>query len=226
LRSEVARGILSGAELYLGAMAVPYALGLHEDYMMGCIEFMVEIGRITRTRARALKASNMHEAFARATGVDFSADLLQVFHLLRRMRNCQIHSGGRADDSLLRYLTSLDGRAIGRWRTFTHEDLPSLALNDEVMFTQKELAATLAVTKRLAEEANSFLAAVYPRDKWADQLVADWAAEHASQTRNRMGILRMARSYSNQYYRALVLTDAEVGTALERAGHRPWPREW
>ncbi len=226
LRSEVAREILSGAESYLGAMAVPYALGLHEDFILGCTGFLVEMGRISRADASALRSSDMHETFAAAGGVTFGTELLQIFHLLRRMRNCQIHSGGRADRSLLNYISQLGQQSLVLWQRLTHETIPALTLNDEITFTQKELGATLAVTKRLAEEANESLASVYPREKWADRLIAEWASERSEETANRELFLRRVRSYSRMYYRALNLTDAEIGGALERAGYRPWPRSW
>jgi hypothetical protein len=226
LRSEVAREILRGAESYLGAMAVPYALGLHEDFVLGCIGFFVEMGRISQNAASALRSSDMHEAFATASGVMFRPDLLQIFHVLRRMRNCQIHSGAKVDGSLLNFVSQLDQQSLALWRRLTHEAIPALNLNDEIIFTQKELGATLAVTKRLAEEANESLASVYPRDKWADKLVAEWASERSEDSANRELLFRKVRSYSRTYYRALNLTDAEIGAALERAGYRPWPRSW
>jgi hypothetical protein len=226
LRPEVAQEILRGAESYLGAMAVPYALGLHEDFMLGCTGFFVEMGKISQADAGALRSSDMHEAFAAAGGVTFRPDLMQIFHLLRRMRNCQIHSGARVDRSLLNYISQLDRQSIVLWRSLTHEAIPAPNMNDEIIFTRKELGATLAVTKRLAEEANESLVSVYPRDKWADKLIAEWASERNDETANRELFLRKARSYSWIYYRALNLTDAEIGTALERAGYRPWPRSW
>lgn len=224
LRSEVAREILNGAESYLAAMAVPYALGLHEDYMSGCITACVETGRITQDEADSLKSSNIHESFATASGMAFSDDLLKIFHLLRRMRNCQIHSGGKADRSLINYIAHLDQQTLALWQSLTHETIPTLTLNDEINFTQKELGATLAVTKRLAEEANESLVNVYPRAKWADMLIADWVFEHAEETKNREMLLQRVRSFSRMYYEVLNLTNVEIGDALERAGYHPWPR--
>lgn len=226
VRPGVARDILDSAELYLATMAVPYVLGLHEDYMSGCIDHCVESGLISRSDADGLRSTDIHEAFQAAASAPFAIEILELFHLLRRLRNCQIHSGGRVDRSLLNYLSRLSPKACALWETFTNEPIPSLQLGDEIVFRQGELAAALAVTKRLAEQANESLALVISRDKWADMMIADWAAEHGGQTTDRLQQLRKARTFAQQYYAPLALTDAEVGKALERAGYRPWPRTW
>jgi hypothetical protein len=226
MKPDVARQILQGAESYLGAMAVPYTLGLHEDYMKGCLEFLVEIGAMSRSEVSDLKSANIHEGFESKAGAPFEASALEIFHLLRRMRNCQIHSGGKADSSLINYINQLGARSIAAWKRFAHDTLPVFDLNDDVVFRQKELGATLAVTRMLAEAANGILAGVYPRDKWADKLVADWATEHSQETVNRELIFRKVQSFARINYRALALTNAEIGEALERADFRPWPREW
>lgn len=216
--SDVARKILLDAESHLGAMAVPYALALHEDYIIGATEFLVEVGIMTANEVQNLNASKMHSAFADACGASFSEPLLQVFHLIRRMRNCQIHAGGRANQSVVNYLDDMNLMAKQLWQSLTHAPLPVLEVGTPIIFEQKELGATLAATKRLAEEANGFLATVYPRSKWAHRLVADWRTEFGSRQLNPVQTLRKVRGFSRMYYGELALTDAEIEQALDASG--------
>src|SRR6266571_6922255 len=44
LQTETARQLLLDADSHLGAVAVPYALAVHEDYVMSCLSLLKSIG--------------------------------------------------------------------------------------------------------------------------------------------------------------------------------------
>src|SRR4051794_22548503 len=101
LTSEAARGILDAADVHLGAMSVPYALAIHEDFLKICLGLLEHAGRVNPGTANNVKLANQHETIEQATGGKFGADSFAQLDVLRRMRNCTIHAGGRASSSLV-----------------------------------------------------------------------------------------------------------------------------
>ncbi len=65
LTTEAARDILIDGDVYLGAMAVPYALAIHEDYLKTCLTLLQRGGiRLTKPPGD-LKLANQHEEIER-----------------------------------------------------------------------------------------------------------------------------------------------------------------
>jgi hypothetical protein len=58
LRTEVARELLLDADSHLGAVAVPYALAVHEDFMISVIEVLKAEGVKVITGHKAIRAHN------------------------------------------------------------------------------------------------------------------------------------------------------------------------
>jgi hypothetical protein len=146
LRVDAAAQLLDDAEAHLSVMAVPYVLALHEDYMIQCGSLLVSIGRMTATVLQALTPKTMHERFAAAAGTSLNGDHLLLFHLLRTMRNCQIHQGARANAELVSARSALSSSAEAIWVKLTSDPAPLYALGDDVPLRQRDLIACLAIT--------------------------------------------------------------------------------
>lgn len=173
LRTEVARQILNAADTHFGAMSIPYALALHDDFLRECIALLAAAGKCTArevTAAGSLAAK--HPLIERCTGGAFNADSLGQLTTIRLMRNCMIHTGGRADRTLLNDLVSWTPSIEAGWVKLTGDNPRELALGDELAFGHGEMILTLAVTKVLAREANQLLQPSLPRAQWADMLIA------------------------------------------------------
>jgi hypothetical protein len=95
LRTEAARSILQSADTHLGAMSVPYALALHEDFLKTCVGLLIRDGRAPSSAGSAVLAQ-LHDGIETATGETFDADSIIQIDTIRLMRNATIHSGGRA----------------------------------------------------------------------------------------------------------------------------------
>src|SRR4051812_444630 len=76
LTSGVARKILDDAESHLGAMAVPYALALHEDYLKSCLHMLEDAGKVPRGTAERAKLAFQHQKIEQASNAQFSPDSL------------------------------------------------------------------------------------------------------------------------------------------------------
>lgn len=105
LRTDVATDLLLNTGHHLGAVAVPYALAVHEDFVVTALQALTGLGYTVLAPGSSknlaknrVAAWNMHEALFLTLGKSVPArgtDLvsLELYHLLREMRNCQIHNG-------------------------------------------------------------------------------------------------------------------------------------
>jgi hypothetical protein len=100
LRSDEARGLLGDAEIDLCTMGMSYAIALHEDFVKTCLEWLLPLGLISRSKLRDAKTANVHEKLEVASGARMDADSLVLFHMTRLMRNCHIHAGGSGSSHL------------------------------------------------------------------------------------------------------------------------------
>ncbi len=217
LTTEAALSILAAGDIHLGAMAVPYALAIHEDYLKTCLT-LLQRGGISLTRPPDLKLAVQHDEIERAAGKSFTPASLQQVHVLRLMRNCTIHSGGQVSSALVNRLAAWSADAETGWVKLTGRSPRTLAVGDTVAFGHGEVLIALAVTKTLARAATQFLEPALPRDLWADLLIEDLVAG-APSILSAPDVLRRARGHARFHYGPLKLTDCEIAaTVARRAG--------
>ena len=214
LKTESAKKILDEADAHLGAMAIPYALAIHEDFLFSVLEMLRAVGLVSSSKIRALNSSTMHEHLESLGSRKFSAESLELFHLARLARNAQIHSGGTADSSLANWVGQLSPNSLQVWRTITKRAVPQYRPGDLVALGLQDLIGVLAVTKRLAEETNELTQVLYPRSNWADLVVEEWHAER--KPGNPAQQLRKVAGMARRHYEPLNLTKAELGAAMQR----------
>lgn len=219
LRTDVATPILRDAEEYLAAMAIPYALAIHEDFIIsGAVGLLVRAAGMKRRQQQNLKPVRMHEEFEKAVGVPFQADTLELYHLLRLIRNSIIHAGGSAGAELVRKSASMSQGADAAWHRITGTSAPRYGKGDIVQLTHTGLVAALATTKRLARQANAALVNEIPRAVWASVAVEDAQNIIAGRLKNPQQTLRALQGFARYYYAPLGLTETELGTAARGAG--------
>jgi hypothetical protein len=219
LKPEAALRILAAGDTHLGAMAVAYALAIHEDYLKTCLTLLQRDGKKLKKPADNLKLYEQHGEIEQATGQSFNAASLEQLHVLRVMRNCTIHSGGRADQSLVNRLATWPPDAESGWVKLAGRSPRALDLRDPVTFGSSEALMALAVTKVLAREATGFLAPALPRDLWADLLVEDLVTDAPNALRAPDAI-RRAKGLARCHYGPLKLTEGEISAAVARHSQR------
>jgi hypothetical protein len=216
LTSNETRQILTDVNKHLGAMAVPYALAFHEDYLKTCLNLLERAGHKFALSADEHKLFQQHEAIQSATGKTLNQASLQQMHMLRVMRNCQIHSGGRADDRLMNLQEEWSDAADEGWINIAGTSPKDLKKNDVITFGPGEIFVALAATKVLARQVNQFLQPALPRSLWAD-LVFEDIHDPGLTKLSHPEIRRKANGYARFNYGCLRLTDDEIVAAINRS---------
>jgi hypothetical protein len=119
---------------------------------------------------------------------------------------------------LVAHLSLVTGSVEILWTTLTGDPALALRRGEQIQLGQKELGAALAITKRLAEEANAALLSVLSRDSRIDLMINDLRTVHTSLPRNRNQLLRKSKEYARMYYAALALTEQEITDGLTKSG--------
>lgn len=215
LTTDAAQLLLDDADQHLGAMGVPYALALHEDYLKTCLSLLESDGKCTAGTAERTKLAYQHRRIESATGARFSADCLTQVTTLRRMRNCTIHAGGRADVVLVRDLARWSTSVQTDWMRIAKRSPQVLKVGDPVTFGHGELILALAITKRLAREANEQIQPVISRARWADIAIDD-LLESDPKVLRAPDRQRRAEGLARFHYAPLKLTTKELASALAR----------
>ncbi|RZT81201.1 hypothetical protein EV382_4475 [Micromonospora violae] len=218
LKSQLATDILEDAEHHLGLMAVPYLLAIHEDYLKECLFLLSDAGLIRRRQARDAKAATIHMLFETHSSTALPVESIELYDLIRLMRNCVIHRGGTASEELAKAASTMSTSAATAWTKMTTQPPPAFAKLDRVRLGYSETVATLAVTKKIARAVNSGLAVCCPRDMWLERLVDDYEA-HANIPTTADKRMRLARGISNFNYFPLQFKDVEIRAALKERGH-------
>lgn len=212
LRTEAALAILQSADTHLGAMSVPYALALHEDFLKTCVGLLIRDGKAPANACNAVLAQ-LHDAIESATGKTFDADSIIQIDTLRLMRNATIHSGGRAHQPLVDKVGLWTPTAEAGWVRITKKSLAGIAVGDRVEFGHPELILTLAVTKSLGRQANVILRDSLRRSLWAELVIEDVLAEEPG-ILNRHQLERKAVGKARRHYASLKLTVSELTAAM------------
>ncbi|WP_141858158.1 hypothetical protein [Kribbella jejuensis] len=212
LRTEAALSILQSADTHLGAMSVPYALALHEDFLKTCVGLLIRDGKAPSNAANAVLAQ-LHDVIETATCKTFDPDSIIQIDTLRLMRNATIHSGGRAHQPLVDRVALWTPTAEKGWMRIAKKSLAGIAVGDRVEFGHAELILTLAVTKSLGRQTNVILRDSLSRSLWANLVIEDVLAEEPG-ILNRHQLERKAAGKARRYYAGLGLTDSELSAAM------------
>ncbi|MFH5230222.1 hypothetical protein [Antrihabitans spumae] len=185
LRTDVAKEILSETGQHLGAVALPYALALHEDFVTTVVDSVVSFGYQRRAMGNGpvthnrVSAWNMHEAVEMTLDSTVAptapSTYLELFHLLREMRNSHIHSGGRASVRLHKQIARMSAAATSEWRRLDRRLPADVIENGRVRFTIFDIFTVFAVIKVLGREINAKLRDGLAPKEWGVVAVNDYA---------------------------------------------------
>lgn len=215
LTTEKARAVLSDAEHLLGVLAVPQVLALHEDLIASMLILIEQSDSSLSRLTHGLNMSNCHTKFENATNRTFTTEVVELFNLVRLARNEHIHNSGVVRQTFADAIAQCSASGVAEWRNITGSDFFVYNVGDSVRLGLAELIGALAITKRLAVEANKALQQVIPKWLWSDLVVQDWqdpwvAGNSEQQVKRLRGIART-------YYSAVSLSAADLSAAQQRA---------
>jgi len=219
LRSEPARTLLCQADHHIASVAIPYALATHEEFVVQMNELLKSEGVTLITQGKPIKAWNMHEVLFASCSFALPSEWMQIFHVLRELRNAIIHGGGVVTSQLNTSIAVLEARARGRWAQMNLGQEPEalddgtgrLALTPETVFT------AFAATKRLGREINAALGSCLGSATWARMAVEDFAAS-TDKTRNSSSWRRSPVGYARHNYAAASLSAEDLERAASETG--------
>lgn len=236
LRTDAATQLLLDTGHHLGAVAVPYALAVHEDFVMTVLETLTQFGYVRHapgdkadTTKNRVSAWNMHEAVWMTLGQPFPAVgaclELEHFHLLREMRNTQIHAGGAIGPRLTDVVNGLSGPASVRWNDIARRQPVDVLADDPIRFTTFDIFTVFATTKAMGRTINELLRDHLPVARWAEMCVDDYARISSHPGASDRWI-RSLIGHAHMNYGASPLTEADVVDAAVEAGAWPARRRW
>lgn len=217
LSSSRAREILDDSEHLLCILAVPQILAIHEDLIKS---IAILINHNSEAGAPiipidGLKTANMHERISTTHGVEFTSTTLELFHLIRVARNSHVHSGGVASQTLHNRRRETSEEATVAWEQITRTQLPHYTPGKPVPMGLSELISILAITKKLADEANSIASKLVTREAWSDIVLQDME-DQSRKPLNTGQAKRKIKGFARTYYSTLGLTSDELEAAVDR----------
>jgi hypothetical protein len=220
---EDAAQLLEDAEHHLASMGIPYILGVQAAFLSDAIEMLRNDGKddpgdtwtiAWRPDPNDIHLSELHEYIGERCGQPLPAELLDPFHLIRRIRNRITHFAGEAGSRLPGEYKALRRDSKAKWETITGRPL-SIGPTGRLELAEGELVATLAITRALARVVNESLAQTISRESWAKIVVADYRSLEPQRFGERPKQLRRVRGHARLFYGSLRLTEDELADALE-----------
>jgi hypothetical protein len=215
--------LLEDAEHHLASMGIPYVLGVHGAYLSEAITMLREDGKDDESVAwsipwqaepRDVPLNTIHEYVAERCGRSLPTELLELFHLARRVRNRIIHFAGVAGSRIPGEYRSLTREAKVRWEAVTGRAL-AVDSRGKLELSDGELIAVLATTRHLAAAVNEMLTDTISREYWARLVVADYRALEPQRFGERAQRMRRLLGHARVFYGPLQLTSSEFEASLE-----------
>lgn len=218
LLPDRASRLLRDADAHLAAVAIPYALSVYEAFVKDAILMLKDAGYAVSQKRGAFSAGHMHTTFFDAAGITEPTDVISLFHVLRCLRNAQIHHAGQVTSEVTETLNSLTEAQRERWAERTMDPVEMVIEGGKLNFTIGHLIAAFAVTKEAARRVNDVLGERLSRERWAEIAVADFV-ECGERPRNsqqwKKGLLGFARFH---YLGGLNLSSGELELAARKLG--------
>jgi hypothetical protein len=214
--------LLDESEHHLASMGIPYVLGVHAAFLAEAVSMLRSDGYdeesaswtiAWRADPNEVPLLELHEYVVERSHSALPLDLLDVFHLSRRIRNRIVHFAGTAGSRLPSEYRSLPRPSKERWERIAGRAL-SIDGRGRLLLGEGELIVVLATTRHLAACVNEILAATLSRDYWAALVVSDYAQLEPQRFGERSQRMRRLLGHSRIFYGGLQLTEDELQAAL------------
>jgi hypothetical protein len=221
LRTDDATELLLDTGHHLGAVAVPYALAVHEDFVLTTLKLLQKLGYtqkapgdsndLTKNRVTAW---NMHEAIYLTLGEPVPSRgsnewALEHFHLLREMRNSQIHNGRVTSVRLQQEVADMSSLAETEWIRLSRRPSVDLIASGTFRYTIFDIFTAFATTKSLGRMLNTLLLDSLTASEWAQVCIEDYASQSSKPLHSDQW-MRGLIGYASQFYSKVSLTEQQI----------------
>jgi hypothetical protein len=215
--------LLADAEHHLASMGIPYVLGVQGAFVSETIAMLRADGKDDpfdswsipwRPDPNDVPLNDLHEYVAERCGQPLPSELLELFHLARRIRNRIVHYAGAAGSRLPGEYRSLSRDARVRWEGITGRPL-TIDASGKVELSEGELIAVLATTRHLAADINETLTATISRGYWAQLVVDDYRTLEPQRFGEKSQRIRRLMGHARIFYGALGLSEDEIRACLD-----------
>jgi hypothetical protein len=217
LRSDKAREFLENADHHLASVAIPYALAIHEHYIMSTIEMVRAEGISIRSGGKLIRAWNMHEVLFRSVGYSYPLEWMESFHVIRETRNCIVHAGGGSQQRLIDEINKMGTESVTGWQQLNAQRPADIVKAGRLELLAEHIFTAFAITKRLGREVNAALVQSLSKSYWARVAVEDFQGA-SSKPKNSSSWRRSLAGYVRRYYADAGLTEADLEQAARDLG--------
>jgi hypothetical protein len=218
--------LLAGAETHLAYMALPYALAVHHVFIIDALRMLREDGHDDPTSNYEIPAQSdlaklpletAHEYMSERCAKPLDSQLLELFHLLRRLRNRVIHAGGTAGSHLIADYKKLPKQTRADWERLAGRSLGAdVSGEGRLELREGELVAALAIPHFIAQEVNYLLMRTLSREFWAHVAVDDYRDSFPARFAQRDRRMPRLMGHAERLYGPLALTQEEIAAELRR----------
>jgi len=218
LKSAHALEELTRAEYLLALMAVPYHLGIFEDYVART-KNLLRRSKTPRAKKATKRQKNTDAITAWLSseyGTVLPTETTGVLTVYKNLRHDLLHKGGKATaDYSKTYLDEIEA-AFEYWGIRPEGNVQALTNGQQIRLSFGDLKLILACVKRQAREINVALQTLIPHTAWAEVIVDDYLGTHQHKALNTEQHLRKCIGFTRKYYAALGIDPKLVQEQLKR----------
>ena len=240
------RSVLDTSERHMAYMAIPYVLSIHQRGLADALEVLQKEGAPVAVRKEPdvavgggdwraaqphdIPLASIHDSFAHALELDaeevFPPAVLSAFEFVRFIRNRLTHHRGIAGSKLSGAWAQAgkrpDANGCALWEAHSKRSFPLVGARESLQLGSRELFATLALCKSLADAAEQRLLAWLPPSALADIVVADYQEQFPHRAADDARLARRLGGFCNREYQAFGLSDSDLIAAADRMRLRRW----
>lgn len=221
------RALLKDSRHGIGAIALPYAIALYNDYLVDALALVLLAGVSPPADKRTPGLAALHNFLK--SNCDISLEHKQQMHMfevVRHLRNCVVHGTGIVTDELAEARRTLRDDAPDAerdWMSVTKHRLPMFKPGDRIKLGPFDARGAIYAAANLAKELN---VAVF--DWLPNALVADIVVAHYRHVRLDKDWTHTRREqelpkFHSRHYARVMLSSRQLRDAAGRSTG-PWPR--
>ena len=221
-----ARALLDQARHGVGAIALPYAIALYNDYLVDAVALALLAGVSPPDEGRIPGLASLHRFLEKQCGISLATKpQMYMFEVVRHMRNSVVHGSRVVDDELAAARRALRDEAPNAerdWTNVTKHRLPMFRAGDEIKLSPLDARGSIYAAANLARELNVEVFRWLPAEITADLVVAHYRHVRLSKEWGHTRRERELPKFHARHYAQVPLSPHQLKAAAGRS-QGGWP---